>query len=365
MIFSVLALMLSFPPISLFASESLLGELPPPRLLHKFPDRTETIFSQGGSHLLMAWRNRLILYDWQTQSEVKRLEPSVRGPVHVVKEEQIIFRGSAGLESWNPQTGKVAQVPTPFPFWKRGLLSEDGSFMLASHFVSSSNFLLGWDPRTQNQIWKVNLDPRESIDPAALSPNGDSFLTIDYTNYSVYVGVRSTKDGRLLKRIEDLGPEGASFSPGGTKFTVFGVHYPRNEYAAAIYDAKSFELLAILSSGEHRIAAAEFNRDESMIVTGSTDGMAVLWNARNGEKLRTFKHSSKIGSVSFHPDGRHVALGCEDGSVFIWKIGYTDTELREMASRLRRKTRSNSGSQSSETAEKRFKLPWSRQRDDR
>jgi hypothetical protein len=57
-----------------------------------------------------------------------------------------------------------------------------------------------------------------------------------------------------------------------------------------------------------------------MIVTGSQDGTAKLWNASDGTVLRTFSgHSGFVKSVTFSPDGKKVLTGSYDGTARLWQ----------------------------------------------
>ena len=60
-----------------------------------------------------------------------------------------------------------------------------------------------------------------------------------------------------------------------------------------------------------------------MIVTGSDDNIAKIWDAETGELLHNFEgHTSEVRSAIFSPDSLRVVTASYDGTVKIWKTLY-------------------------------------------
>ncbi|WP_396122282.1 WD40 repeat domain-containing protein [Cyanobium sp. ATX 6A2] len=60
--------------------------------------------------------------------------------------------------------------------------------------------------------------------------------------------------------------------------------------------------------------------DGKSLLTGHTDGSAVLWNAE-GVQLRRFENPSarsQVDQVAFDPSGSSIAIGEENGTVRRW-----------------------------------------------
>ena len=57
--------------------------------------------------------------------------------------------------------------------------------------------------------------------------------------------------------------------------------------------------------------------EEKILASGSLDGTVILWNMKEHELLKSTKviSSSSIKSLAFHPNGRILAIGGEDGSL--------------------------------------------------
>jgi WD40 repeat protein/tetratricopeptide (TPR) repeat protein len=72
----------------------------------------------------------------------------------------------------------------------------------------------------------------------------------------------------------------------------------------------------------HSMGAAlsvAFSPNGQLLLTGSLDNRALLWNVRTGEEIRSFPgHEISVWSVAFSPDGQKVATG--SSSVRVWDV---------------------------------------------
>lgn len=74
-----------------------------------------------------------------------------------------------------------------------------------------------------------------------------------------------------------------------------------------------------LKEHSNGITCVCFSPDGELIVTGSKDKIAIIWNAKIfalGELL--IGHSDGINSVTFSPDGRRILTGSRDKTAIIW-----------------------------------------------
>jgi WD40 repeat protein/tRNA A-37 threonylcarbamoyl transferase component Bud32 len=72
--------------------------------------------------------------------------------------------------------------------------------------------------------------------------------------------------------------------------------------------------------------ALAFSPDGTIIVTGSEDHTACLWEAATGTRLRTLPHGGLVTAVAFSPDGKTVLTGSTDKAARLWDI--TTGEVR-------------------------------------
>ncbi|GBE87064.1 predicted protein [Sparassis crispa] len=69
------------------------------------------------------------------------------------------------------------------------------------------------------------------------------------------------------------------------------------------------------------VRALAYSGDGKYVATGSAQFVVVLWNAINGENLRTcVGHNDGICAVAFSPDSKELASGSRDKQVMIWDI---------------------------------------------
>ena len=100
---------------------------------------------------------------------------------------------------------------------------------------------------------------------------------------------------------------------------------------------KTQQFLYSLGDKNYHVTSARFSPDGKFILTGSSRGIAKLWNADTGEKIREFKcHNDYIWNVEFSPDGKRFLTASQDNTVKIWDVnaekplhtlyGYKDQE---------------------------------------
>jgi WD40 repeat protein len=60
---------------------------------------------------------------------------------------------------------------------------------------------------------------------------------------------------------------------------------------------------------------AIFSPDGTKVLTGSADGVAILWNVRTGRPVQSFQGST---AITFHPNGDHILTVSADNVVTLW-----------------------------------------------
>ncbi len=79
-----------------------------------------------------------------------------------------------------------------------------------------------------------------------------------------------------------------------------------------------------------------FSPDGHRLASASLDQTVKVWDAANGQELRTLKgHTNLILSVAFSPDGQRLVSACMDSSVKIWETA-SGRELRTLNTGTRR-----------------------------
>ena len=69
------------------------------------------------------------------------------------------------------------------------------------------------------------------------------------------------------------------------------------------------------------VMAARFSLDGRLIVTGGSDDLVRIWDARTGALRRTLTgHLGRVGDVAFSPDGTLLATGSTDLTARVWDV---------------------------------------------
>ncbi len=77
-----------------------------------------------------------------------------------------------------------------------------------------------------------------------------------------------------------------------------------------------------LSGLTEMIVAFAFSPDQKLLLAGSIDRSARLWDLETGETLGVYTgHRMGVGSVAFSPDARLIATGSWDDTVHVWSVG--------------------------------------------
>lgn len=85
--------------------------------------------------------------------------------------------------------------------------------------------------------------------------------------------------------------------------------------------ANSYPRLTVQLGHSSGIEAATFSPDGRLLLTGSWDSTARLWEVDTGRELRSFAgHSDRITSVAYSPDGRFVLTGSNDKTARLWDV---------------------------------------------
>jgi WD40 repeat protein len=104
--------------------------------------------------------------------------------------------------------------------------------------------------------------------------------------------------------------------PGGQ--VILSGSYDRT---ARVWDPRSGEALGILGSHDDAITCVAWSHDGTLVVTGGWDGVARIWDVRSRSVSRTLRgHGDWVSSVRWSSDDRMIATGSLDKTARLWDV---------------------------------------------
>jgi WD40 repeat protein len=76
----------------------------------------------------------------------------------------------------------------------------------------------------------------------------------------------------------------------------------------------------VLNSHLSDIWTVKFSPNANLLVSGSVDSTAKIWNRENGKIILNIKQPNGITSINFSPDGNYLASASYDSKVRLWKF---------------------------------------------
>jgi eukaryotic-like serine/threonine-protein kinase len=272
----------------------------------------------------------------------------------------VLTEGAGGVKRWDTATGKQRGATLPHPSFRHG----------AGPVFAGQTVLIRTDDTTAAQVWNADtgqplgttLRHRNGMLNFSLSADGKMIATGSF-DHTARVWEKGA--GQSLAHVFPLqGPGNAvAFSPDGKAIATASlgivqlwdvaskqpIGTPDNhqsEVNHVMYSPDSLMVVAVDDSGiVHVLDAAtgkpiatlphkEFpynvffpnttvaiSRDSRIIVTGSRDGKARLWDAATGKLMRPpLEHKVGVRSVAISPDGKTVVTGSQDGGLRFWDV---------------------------------------------
>ena len=218
---------------------------------------------------------------------------------------------SPALRIWDLETGQLrAELLGHKRLVFDCVFSKDGKRIVT---VDSSSVRL-WDIDSAEVIATAE-EGISSNSRFSLSPDGETLICY---GFGTKLYVRSMSDLSLKHTLEghaDVVVD-ASFDREG-HLLVSG----SADRTARIWDVTTGAELAVLEGHRDSLKFAAMSPDRKMIATGSDDRTVRIWSTESGELLRTFEgHSEAVTGGAFSPDGRWLGTTSDDYTARLWPI---------------------------------------------
>ncbi|MEM8723253.1 MAG: CHAT domain-containing protein, partial [Cyanobacteria bacterium P01_G01_bin.39] len=88
-----------------------------------------------------------------------------------------------------------------------------------------------------------------------------------------------------------------------------------------LWNAKDGQLLRTLKGPLYFSPEVKFSPDGNTIASALQDGTVQLWNVKDGQLLRTLEgHQDSVWDIEFSPDGNTIASGSKDKTIKLWNV---------------------------------------------
>ena len=227
------------------------------------------------------------------------------------------------LRVWNTGDAKIAQTLGPFEGDIFSLsVSSDGQRLLAAN--SEERTVRLWDLESGREVQSPQ--PSGKLGPlvdlklhggllwsTAFLPGTDDVLTVGGSDARLW----DVKTGREKMSFSPHGVvASARFSPKGD-LIVTGSW----DNSAKIWNAQTGRVIRKLEGGHTSfVNTAVFSPDGQFVLTASDDGTAKLWNVETGEVTKTLEgHNDRVRSATFSPKGEFIVTTSSDATARLWK----------------------------------------------
>ena len=282
-------------------------------------------FSTDGS-ILLTWSsdNAARLWDAQTGRDIApplKHAARVRGARFDPYETRILTWSDDGTARlWSSRTGEAVAAPLKHDKPVSGAqFSADGSRILTWSEDGTARL---WDSET-GEMLLPQLMHGAPMRGARFSPDESLILTWGEDNA---VRVWDTRSDRTPPLIKLEGPiNGTLLKVDGSRILTWtgrGSVAPLDDTehgAARLWDSKTGEALTPPLRHDDAVEGAQFNADETRILTWSRDGTARIWDSRAGKALTPpLRHRGSLYGAQFSPDASRVLTWSEDRTAGIW-----------------------------------------------
>jgi hypothetical protein len=221
------------------------------------------------------------------------------------------------LRAPGPAAGAVALGPSSGlrVLGYHGVLSRDGRFAAAVDYPNSpSHRLEVWEVAGWRRLWREPTPGGGLCRGLALAPDGRLLAALTARAVPLLdVGTRA-----VLARLEHPEQPGApaAFSPDGRLLALATYSHRR----VWLWDVESRRCAAKLPAFRYRLNALAFHPGGRLLAAGAEDGLIRLWDTASFREAAAFDW--KVGAVqalAFAPDGMTAAAKYRD-TVVIWDV---------------------------------------------
>ena len=311
-----------------------LWDLATGRELRQFQGDSGTVlsveFSPDGKTVLTSSTDKTArLWDAGTGQELRRFtgEGQTMVVAHFIGAGRLIFLTTRTgtrrqLTGWDTQTGRQQYQ---FNYELGAVYSADGQYRYLLVPSATDKGWELWEMETGKRLVSLPLADTSSIAWGGyVSPDAKIILLLTPTGA---VEMWDGQTGAKLREFAGLQTPGyaVALSPDGQLVAAGG-----SSGLALLWDARTGQIVRRLAghTGSIRVTAFSPDGERLLILTDSTN--AQVWDSRTPLGLPQFQARAGLASPTFSPDGKVIAVGGTEGSVWLWDA-QTGQPVRRLA----------------------------------
>jgi WD40 repeat protein len=193
--------------------------------------------------------------------------------------------------------------------------SPDGKHVASGSFDNTARV---WEAATGREV--ARMEHEDAVTSVAFSPDGMDVLSVSL-DHSARLWDAASGDEIASLQLMD-GVLSAAFSPDG-RYVVLG----NLDGTALIWDTTTLETTTTMVHDD-AVTSVAFSRDGKYVFSVSLDNIARVWDASTGKEITSLSiPGTEMTRLSSSIDGRVLAVGSNDGSIFLWDLGLLNPEV--------------------------------------